>query len=90
VHGRFSRQPGWRTANHGHSVTAVLKSFRSVGNEEMFKVASLRVCQKLANHAHISYDYFARTSDKKHKDAVQYAWVGYGLSDSKRERILRD
>jgi methionyl-tRNA synthetase len=57
---------------------------------EILEDASLIVCQKLANHAHISYDYFARTSDKKHKDAVQYAWVGYGQSKNKIEHILRD
>ncbi|KAF2405591.1 hypothetical protein EJ06DRAFT_526105 [Trichodelitschia bisporula] len=32
------------------------------------------IFRSLADHANVSYDYFVRTSDPKHKDAVQYAW----------------
>ncbi|TKX25172.1 putative methionine--tRNA ligase [Elsinoe australis] len=34
-----------------------------------------KVFKSLAQRANISYDHFVRTSDKSHKDAVEYAWT---------------
>jgi methionyl-tRNA synthetase len=33
--------------------------------------------QELAKKTELTYDHFVRTTDKEHKNAVEYAWVRF-------------
>ncbi|KAF2666060.1 hypothetical protein BT63DRAFT_434047 [Microthyrium microscopicum] len=57
---------------HGLKVQKAAQKADKPTNE--FCDSAAKVFSGLAEHAHVSNDYFARTTGARHRDAVQYAW----------------
>ena len=57
---------------NGQIQQAALKADR---DPQSFCDDGAEMFQHLASRANITYDHFVRTTDKSHKESVEYAWV---------------
>ena len=56
--------------------TQVQRASAKAGVEpKLFCDKGAAIFKELAQKAEVTYDHFVRTTDKEHKDAVEYAWV---------------
>lgn len=71
---RCKRQPPKQALSPRFSAIEVLP-FSKYVRPSITIIPMLTRNKELAQKADISNDHFVRTTDKEHKDAVEYAWV---------------
>jgi methionyl-tRNA synthetase len=70
-----TKDPIWVNSAESDSIQVQRASAKAGVEPKLFCDKGAAIFKELAQRAEVTYDHFVRTTDKEHKDAVEYAWV---------------